>query len=85
MNPQRWQAVKAVLAEALDHPPDERAAYLETACGADDMLRIEVERLLNLEAETGTFLEHRPPGLPSVHQVVEEILDEEDDDFGPQT
>jgi hypothetical protein len=32
VTPERWQAVKKILAAALERPPAERAAYLDSAC-----------------------------------------------------
>ena len=44
---QLWQRADAILDEALDLPPGERAAFLDRACGGDAQLRALVERLLN--------------------------------------
>jgi len=49
MNPERWQTVKNILAEAIEAGPAERAAYLERRCAGDDSLRREVESLLQHE------------------------------------
>ena len=38
--------VEVILHDALAHPPTDRAAFLETSCGADRRLRHEVESLL---------------------------------------
>ena len=45
-DPARLAAVDAVLAEALDREPAERAAFLEERCAGDATLRGEVEALL---------------------------------------
>jgi hypothetical protein len=45
-DPARWQRVKDLLARALEMPPDDRARFLEQACGGDGSLRAEVESLL---------------------------------------
>ena len=55
--PDRWREIEEVLDRALDLPPDERAAFLESACGADLALRNEVERLLRANDRAGDFLE----------------------------
>jgi serine/threonine protein kinase len=49
-----------VLAEALQLPPGERAAYLDRACGGDAELRQNVEALLKSSDEVGDFLERSP-------------------------
>ena len=46
MTPERWARVEEVFGEALERPADERAAFLQKACGRDEQLRQDVERLL---------------------------------------
>jgi TolB-like protein len=46
LTPERWRAVKEVLGAALERAPDERAALIDDACGADRELRAEVEAIL---------------------------------------
>jgi eukaryotic-like serine/threonine-protein kinase len=41
-----WERVQSLFVEASDLPPEERARFLETACGNDIELRREVESLL---------------------------------------
>ena len=55
--PDRWREIEQVLDRALDLPTDERAAFLESACGADVALRNEVEHLLRANDCAGDFLE----------------------------
>src|ERR1051326_2476585 len=43
---ERWLQIKDAATAALDLPPDERASYLDTACGEDDALRDSVQRLV---------------------------------------
>jgi len=51
-----WERIEPILDTALELPPDSWPAYLDTACGADTVLREAVERLLvsagNTEAAT---------------------------------
>ena len=47
MTSERWHRVKQVLSDALERPPERRAAFLASACGGDDRLRAEVEGLLD--------------------------------------
>ena len=44
---ERWLEVKALLAAALERAADERAAFVDEACGADDALRFEARALLD--------------------------------------
>ncbi|NBB72981.1 MAG: protein kinase [Bacteroidetes bacterium] len=53
----RWHTVDALFAEALDHPPEERAAFLDAACGDDAELRDAVAQLLAASDASATFLE----------------------------
>ena len=46
LTPERWQQIKEVFADAQEHKPSERAAFLEKVCAADESLRSEVESLL---------------------------------------
>ena len=56
MSPERWQEVKAAVAEALGRTPAERAAYLDRVCGGDAELRREMESLLAASDAAGDFL-----------------------------
>jgi len=57
MTPERWQQIKSIYQAALDHPPGERAAYLDAACAGDADLRGEVESLLALAPQAEEFIE----------------------------
>jgi serine/threonine protein kinase len=46
MSTERWERIKQILEEALRVPADQRAALLNSACGADADLRAEVESLI---------------------------------------
>ena len=54
---ERWRRVEQICQDALDRPRAERAAFLDTACGADLLVRREVEALLMEEAAGEPFLE----------------------------
>jgi eukaryotic-like serine/threonine-protein kinase len=51
---ERWQRLEEIFQSALDHPPQSRAAWLDSACGGDVELRFEVDSLLAAH-ETGDF------------------------------
>jgi TolB-like protein/Flp pilus assembly protein TadD len=54
---ERWHAIDAIFADAIERPAAERAAFVEQACGSDVELRAEVESLLAAhDGDTG-FLE----------------------------
>ncbi|HEX4681229.1 MAG TPA: serine/threonine-protein kinase [Gemmatimonadaceae bacterium] len=46
MTRERWVEIKAVVADAMELPVDDRAAYLDRVCAHDAALRAEVESLL---------------------------------------
>jgi serine/threonine-protein kinase len=56
MEPERWHRIEQIYHSALAVEPNQRAAFIEQACGADEALRKEVESLL-ARAETDAFLE----------------------------
>ena len=56
MTPERWEQVREVLHGALQLAPEERAAFLDRACPADDLLRREVESLLFSDEARSSFL-----------------------------
>jgi serine/threonine protein kinase len=69
----RWDRIEATFHEALGHPPQERGAFLDTACGGDVDLRLEVETLLRESEDVENFMESpagglsiSPLGLPSL-------------------
>ena len=43
---ENWERIQSLFLEALDLPPEERSAFLDTACGGDSELRREVESLI---------------------------------------
>src|ERR1700731_1040083 len=54
MSSERWERTKEILEQALCLAPEERQAYLESACGADADLRMEVESLIAAHEEAGS-------------------------------
>jgi hypothetical protein len=65
LTPAEWQEVKALLAEALEQPAGQRAAWLDRHCGDATDLRRELEALL-AAAESDGFLDGEPTlGLPT--------------------
>jgi serine/threonine-protein kinase len=55
MNAPNWARIKEVFQEALDRPPQERIAWLQSRCGDDKMLEAEVESLLAAHQRAGSF------------------------------
>ncbi|HEX7879032.1 MAG TPA: serine/threonine-protein kinase, partial [Candidatus Eisenbacteria bacterium] len=62
--PEAAQA-RRIFGDALDCPPEERAALLDAACGGNESLRRELESLLRLHPAAGRFFDRAVP--PTVH------------------
>jgi eukaryotic-like serine/threonine-protein kinase len=56
----RWQEIERLYHASCERRPEERPAYLESACGGDEALRREVESLLANDDKAGRFLESDP-------------------------
>jgi serine/threonine protein kinase/tetratricopeptide (TPR) repeat protein len=68
MNESR-QPDETIFEGAVKLPPDQRAAYLEEACGDDARLRQRVEALLQAHEQTGEILD-KPPAAVSAETFV---------------
>jgi serine/threonine protein kinase len=53
---ERWAQIRQIFDAAIERPPQDRAAYLRTACARDDELRREVENLLESHDTSTDFL-----------------------------
>jgi serine/threonine-protein kinase len=68
----RSDRVVELFAEAVDRSPDERARFLDEACGSDAALRAEVEELLRFDP--GTSEAATPPESPHARRRAEEAI-----------
>ena len=57
MRQERWREVEELFESALERRPEDRAAFLDQACGDDAALRREIESLLTADAGASDFLE----------------------------
>jgi eukaryotic-like serine/threonine-protein kinase len=57
---ERWPQVKALFQAAIERPPHERAAFLQSATAGDDTLRRDVESLLAADASDHGLLDTMP-------------------------
>jgi tetratricopeptide (TPR) repeat protein len=71
----RWIRIKGIVAEAIELPPESRAAWVEQACGGDPVLRGEVEALLRAHDQAGAFLEAPALASPGAARRVVETTD----------
>jgi eukaryotic-like serine/threonine-protein kinase len=56
MTPERWRRIEEIYEAAQQRTPEKRAAFLAAACGDDEPLRREVERLIAANDQAGNFL-----------------------------
>jgi len=68
MDAERARRLEQLYHSALEHDAAERAAYLESACGADAGLRKEVESLLAHDRDAANFIEE--PALEMAARMV---------------
>ncbi len=57
MKAERWQKINELFQTASERPPEERTAFLDTACGDDQELRREVISLITSYTEAENFIE----------------------------
>jgi serine/threonine protein kinase/Tfp pilus assembly protein PilF len=76
MSPERWKQIEGAFNAALELPPEERAVFLDRACGDDSELRLAIERLLNADEQAGDFIAV-PPQVSSLTRPVEPTIIEE--------
>jgi serine/threonine-protein kinase len=58
MTPERWQQLKALFAEAVERPADQRESYISAISREDSELADELRRLLRETEGSSGFLEH---------------------------
>src|SRR5262245_26316755 len=63
MTPAQWKQVDQLFHEALECPPEQRAAFLKQSCQGDAALLREVESLLSSHEQAGTFIEKSPSDI----------------------
>ena len=57
MKAERWEKVIDLFQSALEHAPEERAAFLDETCDDDEGMRREVESLLTSHERAENFIE----------------------------
>src|ERR1051326_5910816 len=63
MTPGLLQRIEEIFHAALNHEPGQVAAFLDTACAGDELLRRKVEMLLTSHASADSFIETSTVGL----------------------
>src|SRR5258706_9213543 len=74
MQPERWHQISGIFKSALALEPAERAAYVAAECGADDLLRRDVELLIesHQQADEKDFI-----NSPAVGEVAPLVIAED--------
>src|SRR5437773_8795532 len=71
MTPERWRQINDLFQSVAERAPEERAAFLEQACHADEGLRRHVESLIACDERAENFIES------PVFEVAPELLTNE--------
>ena len=80
MRPERWQQLDQLFHSALEREPSARAAFLDEACGGDDLLHKEVESLVAGYEESASFIEK-----PAIEVEARAAAEEQNQLSGGQT
>ncbi len=81
MSPERWALLQQIFDTAIELSPDERRAYLDTACGNDTGLRGEVDALIAANEDADGVIEAVIHGAADL--AVETRLDAAGQKIGP--
>lgn len=64
MDKEKWQEISRIFNSALEKSPVERKNFIVEVCGSDEILRKEVENLLNAHELKDSFIDSPKVGLP---------------------
>ncbi len=71
METQRFLRLRELFDQAMQLPPDQRAAFAASSCGNDAQFHQELIELLDAQRQAGSYIPAPPPGRPN--QVPERI------------
>src|SRR5215813_12962871 len=60
MDPERWKRIDAILSAALQREEEQRASFLEQACGGDEELQKQLEALVSAHEAASSFFKSQP-------------------------
>ncbi len=93
MTPEQYERIRELFLAAREKDPEQRAEFLDHACGANDIVRTEVESLLANDEKADTFLRTpvlgksfavgNPESIASSAAIGAINLDSSDRDTGP--
>jgi serine/threonine protein kinase len=70
ITPEQFEQLREMFRVAIEHPPQQREAYLDQACFNDPLLRVEIESLLDSHDHAEDFIE-TPAFVGSVKAITE--------------
>ena len=80
MTPEQWQRVRSILECALELEPESRPAYVDSACGGDEGLRVEILSLLSERKRSDGFLSEPALNMVRRHMAQDQAeLDREEE------
>ena len=59
MTDDRWKRISAIYNDVLAKPEAERSAYLRLVCAGDDLLRREIDALVNADSPDGRWIAYQ--------------------------
>ncbi|MGH7630564.1 MAG: tetratricopeptide repeat protein [Gemmatimonadales bacterium] len=74
MSREEWERLEEVLDVALELSPDDRVAFVEQACGTEELLRNRVRAVLGVTERAGDFLER--PADAYAAELLRELAEE---------
>src|SRR5262245_60075426 len=76
MDSAKWRKITELFEAALEHPVEDRAAFLERACGGDEEVRRRVEEMLAADARQNLFIDR--PAYKAVGTFVPSLTTQAD-------
>ena len=86
MEKDRWARVESIYHAALEHDPEERAAFVSKECAGDQELESEVESLLKFDGQTGAFMQASALNVAAKTLAASQVTSEYEssiEDIGP--
>ena len=74
MTPGQLREIDRIFHSALEHEPAKRSAFLDIACGGDELLRQKVDALLSSDQQATDFIE-KPPTAFAVRLIAGEATE----------
>ena len=74
MKPEFWRQAEELFHAALEQPPENRRAFLDSACGEDAELRHHVDQLVSAQENAGSFLDRTGIDLTATIHAAESLV-----------